>query len=297
MTTTILGPAHPAFGADATSNELPLLDSTLHWVEHGEGDPVVLLHGNPTSSFLWRHVFARLRGHGRLLAPDLIGFGRSGKPAIDYDLADHQRYLDAWLDALDLRDATLVLHDYGALFGLDWARRNDDRVARVVLLEPVLRSIDSRDLPEPVRAWRAIVTRPGDGERFVLDDDRFLGELFPASFAEPLAPEDLEQHRAPFPTPESRRPVLVFPRALPVDGRPADTIERIDRNAAWLVASATPKLLLTFEPGALLTPRILAWAREHVRALEIRPAGRGGHFVQEEEPEAIATAITDWIGR
>jgi haloalkane dehalogenase len=289
--------AHPGFGAIAEAHDVAVLDSTMHWVQRGDGDPVVFLHGNPTSSFLWRKVFARLEGPERLLAVDLIGFGASGKPDIAYDLDDHQRYLDAWFDALDLRDVTLVLQDYGAAFGVSWARRHPDRVARIALMEPVLWPIDSADLPDRFVQTRALVLRPGEGERFVLEDNRFLTELFPATFLQPLADEDLEEYLAPFPTPASRRPVIVFPRSLPVDGEPRATVELLEANAAWLGSSDVPKLLLTFEPGFLLTAPILAWAREHIRGLEVQSAGAGIHFVQEEQPEAIAAAIAGWLRR
>ncbi|MEU6131798.1 haloalkane dehalogenase [Saccharopolyspora sp. NPDC047091] len=288
---------HRDFGPSATGHDTPVLDSTIHHVEAGSGDPIVFLHGNPTSSFLWRHVFRRLDGQGRLLAADLIGFGDSGKPDVDYDLADHQRFLDAWFDALGLTNVTLVLQDFGAAFGLNWAARHPDRVRAVLLAEPVLRPIESEHLPEQFVATRALVRTPGDGEQFVLDDDRFLTELFPATFLEPLAPEVLAEYRRPFPTPQSRKPVLYFPRNLPVDGDPASTVEFLDRSTEWLRTSDTPKSLLTFEPGFLLTPAIRQWAAETVRNLEITPAGAGVHFVQEEQPEAIADAVTALLAR
>jgi haloalkane dehalogenase len=289
--------AHAAFGGAAVARDVRVLDSSIHHVESGTGDPIVFVHGNPTSSFLWRKVFARLEGQGRLLAVDLIGFGGSGKPDIAYDLDDHQRYLDAWFDVLDLTDVTLVLQDYGAAFGVAWARRNPGRVRSVVLMEPVLWPIDSADMPDAFIDVRKTVLVPGEGERFVLEENRFVAELFPATFLQPLPDEDLQEYLAPFPTPESRRPVIVFPRSLPVDGRPQATIDLLERNAQWLRESETPKLLLTFEPGFLLTKPILDWARETIRNLEVQPAGAGLHFVQEEQPEAIAEAVRAWLAR
>jgi len=297
MTNTVSAVAHPAFGATAHARDVAVLDSTIHWVESGTGDPIVFLHGNPTSSYLWRKVFARLEGEGWLLAVDLIGFGGSGKPDIAYDLADHERYLDAWFAALDLTGVTLVLQDYGAAFGVSWARRNPDRVKAIVLLEPVLWPIDSADLPQAFVDTRALVKRPGEGEQFVLEDNLFLTKLFPATFLEPLPEEDLQVYLAPFPTPESRRPVIVFPRSLPVDGEPQATVDLLEENAAWLRESDTPKLLLTFDPGFLLTAPILAWARENIRNLDVQAAGAGVHFVQEEQPEAIAEAVRSWPAR
>lgn len=288
---------HPQFGASATAHDTAVLDSHLHHVESGEGDPIVFLHGNPTSSFLWRHVFRGLEGRGRRLAVDLIGFGDSGKPAIEYSLHDHQRYLDAWFDAHELREVTLVLQDYGALFGLSWAARHPDRVAAVLLAEPVLRPIEAAELPEQFVRTRALIRVPGEGERFVLDENRFLGELFPGFFVRPLSDEAIAEYQRPFPTPDSRRPVLYFPRNLPVDGEPRSTVEYLDSVVPWLRTSPVPKTLLTFEPGFLLTPTILEWARATIRDLEVTAAGKGIHFVQEEEPEAIAAAVEALLGR
>lgn len=289
---------HPAFGEGTLSFDLPVLDSHIHTIAHGTqdtGSPIVFLHGNPTSSFLWRHIFQRLRGRGRLFAPDLVGYGRSGRPPIDYTLPAQQRYVDAWFDALDLRDATLVLQDYGAAFGLNWASRHPDRVRAVAFFEPVLRSVDGAAVPADFISTRARLRREGEGERFVLDENRFLTELFPWFFLQPLAPEDLAHYQAPFPTPDSRRAILAGPRNLPIDGDPAASEAFLAQAEPWLQHSDTPKLLLTFEPGFLLTPAVLAWARAHIRALQVQAAGAGIHFVQEEQPEAIAHQIGAWL--
>lgn len=288
--------AHEAFGPSAVAKDVDVLDSSIHYVESGAGDPVVFLHGSPTSSFLWRHVIANLDGAGRLLAPDLIGLGGSGKPDVEYSLADHDAYLAAWFDALDLTDVTLVVQDYGAAFGVSWARRNPDRVKALVLFEPVLRDIDSAALPAGFLDFQSTVRTPGAGEKYVLEDNRFLTELLPGTFLTPPSEEDLQQYLAPFPTPESRKPLLYFPRNLPIDGVPASSVEYLEANVPWLRESDVPKLLLTFEPGFLLTPAILEWARTNVRNLEIRPAGAGIHFVQEDQPRAIADAVRGFLG-
>ncbi|WP_137809421.1 MULTISPECIES: haloalkane dehalogenase [unclassified Gordonia (in: high G+C Gram-positive bacteria)] len=287
-----------AFGPDARSVDTPVLDSHIHHIEHGDGDPIVFLHGSPTSSYLWRHVFTRLAGRGRLIAADLIGFGDSGRPDIAYELDDNVRYLDAWFEALDLRRVTLVLQDYGAAFGIDWAAKHPDRVKAVLLAEPVLRDIASADLPEPFVQAQQLIRTPGDGEKFVVDDNLFLTQVLPGAFLEPPAQEDLDVYLAPFPTAEGRGHLIRFPRNLPIDGDPAGTVEFLDRSAEWLGNSTdVPKLLLTFEPGFLLTPEILAWATTHIADLEVRAAGPGVHFVQEEQPQAIADGVVDLLAR
>ncbi len=289
--------ARSEFGPDATSNSIDVLDSSLHWVEHGTASPIVFLHGNPTSSFLWRGVFTGLRGRGRLLALDLIGFGDSGKPDIDYTLDDHQGYVDAWFDALDLTDVTLVLQDYGAAFGLTWARRHPDRVKAVVLAEPVIRPIASADLPEQFVALRGEVLKDGVGEQIVLEDNRFITELLPSAVLGGLTPEVQEVYAAPFPTANSRKPILVFPRALPVDARPQSTVDFLAANESWLAESELPKILLTFEPGFLLTPEIVDWARRNIANLTVQSGGAGSHYVQEDAPDAIASAVAEVLDR
>ena len=276
---------------------MPVLGSHIHTIEHGSGAPIVFIHGNPTSSYLWRDVFRPLRGRGRLLALDLIGYGDSSKPDIEYSLENQQRYVDAWFDALDLRDVTLVLQDYGSAFGLDWASRHPDRVRAVAFFEPVLRSIESASLLAEFVATRAKLRRSGEGETFVLQENRFLTELFPGFFLKPLAPEDLQQYQSAFPTPESRKSVLAGPRNLPVDGEPASTVAFLGRSTNWLRTSETTKLLVTFKPGFLLTDAILAWSRHTIRNLEVEEAGAGIHFVQEEQPEAIARLVGAWLTR
>ncbi|UYZ11346.1 MULTISPECIES: haloalkane dehalogenase [Rhizobium/Agrobacterium group] len=288
---------HPAFGDGAKAYDVPAFGLQIHTVEHGSGAPIVFLHGNPTSSYLWRHIFHRLHGHGRLLAVDLIGYGQSSKPDIEYTLENQQRYVDAWFDALDLRNVTLVLQDYGAAFGLNWASRNPDRVRAVAFFEPVLRNIDSVDLSPEFVTRRAKLLQPGEGEIFVQQENRFLTELFPWFFLTPLAAEDLRQYQTPFPTPHSRKVILAGPRNLPVDGEPASTVAFLEQAVNWLNTSDTPKLLLTFKPGFLLTDAILKWSQVTIRNLEIEAAGAGIHFVQEEQPETIARLLDAWLTR
>ncbi|MCF8604000.1 haloalkane dehalogenase [Gordonia sp. HY442] len=286
------------FGDGARHVDTAVLDSHIHHVESGDGDPIVFLHGSPTSSYLWRHVFAELTGRGRLLAPDLIGFGDSGRPDIAYELDDHLRYLEAWFDALNLRNVTLVVQDYGAAFGVAWASRHPDRVKAVLLAEPVIRDIESADLPEPFVQAQQLIRTPGDGEKFVVEGNLFLTQVLPGAFLNPPSEESLAVYLAPFPTAEGRGHLIKFPRNLPIDGVPASSVDFLEANVEWLTTSNdVPKLLLTFEPGFLVTPGILQWAKDNVAALEVRDGGAGVHFVQEDQPKAIAAGVLDLLAR
>jgi haloalkane dehalogenase len=272
----------------------PILDSTMYHVENGIGAPIVFLHGNPTSSYLWRNVMPRLEGEGRLLAPDLIGMGKSGKPHIDYRYPSHERYLDAWFDALDLRDVTLVIHDWGSTLGLSWARRHADRVKAIAMMEPIFEPygwpVEMSDLLTALRT-------EGIGEKLILDENRFVEDILPSAMFRALSREEMDAYRAPFPDRESRRPTLAWPRCIPLDGEPRDVLKVVEQNVAWLSSSDVPKLLLTFEPGVLVTPNTVEWCRTRFTNLSIENIGPGLHFVQEDQPQAIGDAVKNWRRR
>ena len=274
--------------------EIAVLGSTMFHVEEGEGDPIVFLHGNPTSSYLWRNVMPRLRGEGRLLAPDLIGMGRSAKPALDYSFADHARHLDAWFDALGLENVTLVVHDWGSALGFHWAASHPDRVAGIAFMEAIVKPLSWDEWPEASRKVFRGFRTPGVGEELVLDKNVFVERVLPGSILRKLSAEEMEAYRAPFPTRESRRPVWRWPNQIPLDGEPAEVVSVVEAYGRYLAESPVPKLLLAFEPGAILGPAIVDWCAATFRNLEVRHLGAGSHFVQEDAPEAIGDAVKDW---
>ncbi|MEW2383910.1 haloalkane dehalogenase [Micromonospora sp. NPDC047707] len=273
--------------------------STMYHEERGSGTPIVFLHGNPGSSHLWRNVLPAVDLPARLLAPDLIGMGRSGKPDLPYRFADHARYLDAWVDALDLREVVLVGHDWGGALAFDWAARHPERVRGVAFLETIVRPMSWADLGDGPRS-RAEAMRGPQGEDLVLDRNVFLESAFTGGVLTPVSEEDLRIYRAPYPTRESRRPLLEWARSLPLDGQPADVTERVQRYGRWLAGSdRVPKLLLTFDssPTLLVTEAVAAWCAANIAALDIRHCGPAGHHAPEDRPEAIAAAITAWARR
>src|ERR671924_1515596 len=211
-------------GADLYERRrVPVLDSHMAYVEVGVAQPIVFLHGNPTSSYLWRNVIPLLQSAGRCLAPDLIGMGRSGKAAGgSYRFADHARYLDAWFEALGLRDATLVGHDWGSALGFHWARRHPERVRALVYMEAIGRPVTWTEWPEAARKVFQAMRSPA-GEEMVLQKNVFVERILPASVLRGLTHEEMDKYREPFRQPgESRRPTLMWPREIPIDGEPAD---------------------------------------------------------------------------
>ena len=277
--------------------DLQVLDSSIHYRESGAGEPIVFLHGNPTSSYLWRNVIPRLEGDGRCLAPDLIGMGKSGKPDIEYRFRDHARYLDAWFDALQLKNVTLVIHDWGSALGFHWAARHPDRVAAIAFMEAIVKPLTWDEWPDQAREIFRGFRTPGVGEKLIFDKNVFIENVLPGSILRKLTEEEMEAYRAPFRDPKSRKPVWRWPNEIPIDGQPADVVAIVESYDRWLGESDVPKLLLAFEPGAILGPKLVDYCAKSFRNIEVRSLGKGSHFVQEDQPEAIGDAIREWRRR
>jgi haloalkane dehalogenase len=275
--------------------DIKTLDSTIYYQESGSGTPFVFLHGNPSSSHLWREVLPRV-GPGWLHAPDLIGMGRSGKPDIAYTFDDHARYLDAWFDAVGLDRVVLVGHDWGGALAFDWAARHPERVLGIAFLESIVKPMGWDDLSPQARA-RGERIRGAEGETLYLDQDLFVRQAFTGAVLTPVSEQDLEVYLAPYPTPESRRPLLAWARQMPLGGEPAGLVTRIEAYDAWLAASPqVPKLLMTFEgsPTLLITEAMAAWCASHIASLEITHCGKAGHHAPEDRPAEIAAAVSTW---
>ncbi|GAA2210696.1 haloalkane dehalogenase [Nonomuraea monospora] len=280
--------------------EIKVLDSTLYHEDQGEGVPFVFLHGNPASSRIWRAVLPGVAAPGRrLLAPDLIGMGRSGRPDVPYRFDDHARYLDAWFDALGLDEVVLVGHDWGGALAFDWAARHPGRTRGVAFLETFVRPLDSAELGDGPRA-RAELIRSAEGETLVLDKNILLETAFTGGVLHPLSEEERRPYLEPYPTRESRRPLLQWARSQPIDGDPADVVERISAYGKWLATTdEVPKLLLTFDssPTLLITEAMAAWCAGNIAGLQTEHCGPAGHHAPEDSPHAIATAIATWATR
>lgn len=273
----------------------------MAYVERGEGDPIVLLHGNPTSSYLWRGIIPHLADLGRCVAPDLIGMGDSSKlPGIGddrYRFVEHRRYLDAFLEEVGADDrVTLVLHDWGSGLGFDWAHRHPDRVVGIAYMEAIVQPVTWQDWPENARGiFRAM--RSEAGEEICLDENVFVERILPASVLHPLSEADMDEYRRPFREPgEPRRPTLTWPREIPIDGQPSDVHDIVAGYARWLSRSeGLPKLFVNADPGSILTGAQREFCRSWPDQDEVTVPGL--HFVQEDSGDAIGEAIADWMRR
>ena len=274
---------------------VPVLDTEISYVDTGDGDPIVFLHGNPTSSFLWRNIIPYATACGRCLAPDLVGMGQSGKsPTHAYRFADHSRYLDAWFDALHLdRNIVLVLHDWGSALGFYRALRHRDQVEAIIYMEAIVQPRRWSDFPEGRDAmFRAL--RSEQGEHMVLDENFFIEVVLPKSIIRRLGDEEMAAYRAPFRDREARLPTLVWPRELPIEGAPADVVEIVQRYGEWLARSEQlPKLFINADPGAQIVGRIREFCRGWPNQREVTVPGI--HFIQEDSPDLIGNAILQFV--
>ena len=270
-------------------------------VEAGEGDPIVLLHGNPTSSYLWRNVLPYLQPRGRCIAPDLIGMGDSdklpGSGPGSYRFVEHRRYLDALLEALDVRErVTFVVHDWGSALGFDWVNRHREAVKGIAFMEAIV-APQGRDHWDKMGMGPALeALRSEAGETMVLQNNYFVEEILPKAILRRLSDDEMAEYRRPFAeSGEGRRPTLTWPREIPIEGEPVDVHAIATEYAGWLGASNVPKLFLKAEPGAILAnDKLVNLVRRWPALAEKTVAGI--HFVQEDSPDEIGKAIVDWMG-
>lgn len=273
-----------------------VLDTEIAYVDTGEGDPVVFLHGNPTSSYLWRNVISEVEGGARCLAPDLVGMGDSGKaPDGSYRFVDHVRYIDAWFDALGLTsNMTLVCHDWGSALAFHWAHRHSERVKGIAYMEAIVGPLTWDNWPDDAtRIFQGM--RSDAGEDMVLEKNMFVERVLPASVIRELTGEEMEVYRKPYLEPgESRRPTLAWPREIPIEGEPADVHEIATAYSRWLASSDVPKLFINAEPGAILTGDQREFCRTWPNQQEVTV--KGSHFIQEDSPAEVGDAISEWLG-
>jgi haloalkane dehalogenase len=281
-----------------TKRRIQVLGKTMTAVDEGEGDPILFLHGNPTSSYLWRNVIPHLAGLGRCIAPDLIGMGDSDKLDASgpdaYTFVQHREYLDAALEALDVREnVTLVVHDWGSALGFDWANRHRDSVRGIAYMEAIVRPLGWEEWPEAATAIFRTFRSPA-GEDVVLEKNVFVDKVLPSSVLRGLTDAEMEVYRRPFlRAGEDRRPTLTWPRQIPLGGEPADVVEIVGRYAEWLETSQIPKLFVNADPGIILTGPQREFCRGWPNQSEITVAG--SHFIQEDSPDEIGRGIADWL--
>jgi haloalkane dehalogenase len=276
-----------------------VLDSRMAFHERGEGAPILFLHGNPTSSYLWRDVIPELEGRGRLIAPDLIGMGDSGKlknPGTDtYRFVTHRKYLAAFIDAvIGTREKILfVIHDWGSALGFDWANHHRDRVRGIAYMEGIVRPVAGWEEWSPQATPIFQGFRSEKGESLILDRNMFVERVLPGSVLRKLSEAEMTEYRKPFLSRDDRWPTLTWPRQIPIAGEPADVVQIASDYAKWMAENELPKLFVNAEPGAILTGAVREFCRGWKNQSEVTVPG--SHFIQEDSGTAIGRAIAGWM--
>ena len=269
----------------------------MAYVEVGSGDPILFLHGNPTSSYLWRNVIPHLEDQGRCIAPDLIGMGDSDKLEKSgpgrYAFTEHREYLDALLDRLGVREnVTFVIHDWGSALGFDWANRHREAVKGIAYMEAIVTPVTWNDWPEVARKVFQGFRSPA-GETMVIENNLFVERVFPSAILRDLSDAEMAEYVRPFSEPgESRRPTLTWPQQIPIEGEPANVVEIVNDYAAWLSQCSVPKLFINAEPGSILIGKQREFCRGWPHQTEVTV--KGLHFIQEDSPVEIGQAVAEW---
>ena len=269
----------------------------IAYLEAGRGDPIVLLHGNPTSSYLWRNIIPTLEGCGRVIAPDLIGQGDSeklpaGNGADRYSFEVAFEYLDGLLREIGANNnVTLVIHDWGSGLGFHWARLNPESVKGIAYMEAIVMPMSWDDWPESARGIFQGFRSP-KGEDLVLERNMFVEAVLPSSVIRELADDEMNAYRAPFDTPDNRQPTLNWPRQIPIEGEPAHMVELIEAYGGFMASSDIPKLFINADPGSILVGKQREFCRSWPNQLEVTV--KGLHFLQEDSPQEIGQAIATW---
>jgi len=284
-----------------SSQYMEVLGSNMHYIDEGTGKPIVFIHGNPTSSYLWRNIIPYAKPYGRVIALDLIGMGKSDKPDIEYTFEDHYSYVAQFIKNLDLEDITLVVHDWGAAIGFNYARLHSDKVKSIVFMEgalpPVFPVKDINALSPVLRDFLNTVRDPVIGYDLIINQNYFVEQLIPAFVNRSLGEAEMSVYRAPYPDPQSRYPTWMWPQQLPVEGVPADVTETFYQIEKFMIKNEMPKLFLYASPGGISSADVVQWYVDNLKKLETQYIGQGYHYVQEDQPDAIGRAVADWLRR
>ncbi len=275
---------------------LEIEGSTMRYLDEGDGDPILLLHGNPTSSYIWRNIIPRLLPHGRCIAPDLMGMGESDKPDIDYRFFDHYRYVEKFIEKLGLKNVTLVVHDWGSALGFYYAMQHEQNIKGIAFMEAILAPVESwKEFPSPARQMFKLFRTPVIGWFMIGHLNLFIKQVMAMTIIRKLTDEEKDRYRKPFPFSADRLPIWRWPNEIPIEGKPEDVHDAVAKYSAWLQETELPKLLLYAHPGALVRKERVEWCRKNLKSLAAVDIGKGIHYVQEDSPDLIGRSIADWL--
>ena len=279
------------------SRYVEVLGSCMHYVDEGEGDPILFIHGNPTSSYLYRNIIPHVTDNYRAIAIDLIGMGKSDKPDIGYTYLDHRRYVNAFIEELGLENITFVIQDWGSVLGFDYAMNNEDNTKGLAFMEaiipPASPAANEPALESMFGQFRAI----GPGEELIMQQNMFVEQVLPGGMMRELRQEEHDYYRQPYLEPASRLPTLQWPRELAMGGTPAANVEVITNIGEWMKETDIPMLHFWARPGALNREATADYFVENVKNIQSVFLGAGRHYLQEDHPEMIGRSVNDWLRR
>ena len=277
--------------------KISINNKNIAYAESGSGDPIIFLHGNPTSSYLWRNITPHLESQGRCICIDLIGMGDSDKldnpDENSYQFEEHYHYVNAAIESLtNGENTTFVIHDWGSALGFNWCYHNPDSVKGIAYMEAIVKEMTWEDWSDEAKGiFQGF--RSDAGESLVLEKNYFVEKVLPGSIIRRLRDEEIEEYRRPFLNPgEDRRPTLSWPREIPIEGQPANVCKIVNQYAEWMQTNDIPKLFINAEPGAITTGRIRDFCRSWKNQTEVTV--KGIHFIQEDSPDDIGKAISTW---
>jgi haloalkane dehalogenase len=277
-----------------SSKYIEVHGANMHYIDEGSGDPILFLHGNPTSSYLWRNIIPYLVPHGRCIAPDLIGMGKSDKPDLDYCFFDHSKYIEGFIERLELSNITFVIHDWGSALGFHYAMRHEDNIKGIAFMESLVKPMIWADFPSDFRMGFKLMRASGIGWLMISVMNIFVNQILPKATVRKLSAEEKRNYAAPYKTIRSRKPVRQWPREIPIEGKPADVHEMMSSYSQKLQESVLPKLLFYATPGGIIDEKKLDWCKQNMKNLKTVDIGDGLHYVQEDNPHLIGEELAKW---
>ncbi|GBE00029.1 haloalkane dehalogenase [bacterium BMS3Abin07] len=276
------------------SNYVDIHGSKIHYIDEGSGDPIIFLHGNPTSSYLWRNIIPYLSSCGRCIAPDLIGMGKSDKPNIDYRFVDHVKYVEGFIEKKGLRNITFVIHDWGSALGFHYAMHHEKNIKGIAFMEAILKTATWNDFPKDFKLGFRLFRTPVIGWLLIVVMNIFIEQILPKAIVRNLTEKEKNYYREPFKRLKDRKPIRRWPNEIPIDGQPVDVTEIVQYYSRKLQESDLSKLLFFANPGGIITSTVVEWCQQNLKNLKTIDIGKGIHYLQEDNPHLIGSELAKW---
>jgi haloalkane dehalogenase len=275
-------------------NYVDIDDSKIHYIDVGSGDPILFLHGNPTSSYLWRNIIPTVSSSGRCIAMDLIGMGKSDKPDIDYRFVDHVKYVEGFIDKLGLKNITLVVHDWGSALGFHYAMGHEANIKGIAFMEAILKPTTWGEFPKDVKTGFKLLRTPLIGWLMIVGLNMFVEKILPSAIVRKLTEKEMNFYREPFKRMKDRKPIWRWPNEIPIDGKPVDVTSIVQSYSRKLKESDCPKLLFFAHPGGIIKEPMVNWCKDNLKNLKTVDIGKGIHYLQEDNPNLIGIELLNW---